>query len=285
MLAIAGSVSMHVCWNLLVRQQGKATRLLWWALAAHCLLLGPWGIYALVTQVHWTPQLVTVLLVSSLANVGYFIALDRAYHHAPVALVYPIVRSSPLLIGIWSTLLFGESLGFSAWVAMSVSVVGLMLLAATAWRNDARAALPWALAAALATSVYSLTDKAATAFLPTLSSLLGFITVGYALSFVAITWRLHREHGHWRPERRPPVVVMLVAGACIGLAYVLVIHAMRSLPAAIVVAFTNAGIVIAGVLSIYLFHERQHWQQRLLGMLVVTSGLVMLAISRFQGGV
>jgi phosphonate utilization associated putative membrane protein len=280
MLAIAGSVAMHVAWNLLVRQQGAKTRLLWWALATHCLILAPWGFYALVTQAHWTPQLALVLLASSLANVAYFVALDRAYHHAPVALVYPIVRSSPLLIAIWSLLLFGESLGVWAWLAMLLSVAGLMLLASTAWRNDARAALPWALAAALATSVYSLTDKAATPFLPTLSSVLGFISVGYALSFIAITVLLRREHGRWRPERRPPLLTMLVAGLCIGLAYVLVIHAMRSMPAAVVVAFTNAGIVIAGALSIFMFHERQHWQTRLLGMAIVMAGLIMLAIAR-----
>jgi phosphonate utilization associated putative membrane protein len=280
MLAIAGSVAMHVAWNLLVRQQGAKTRLLWWALATHCLILAPWGFYALVTQAHWTPQLALLLLASSLANVAYFVALDRAYHHAPVALVYPMVRSSPLLIAIWSLLLFGESLGIGAWLAMLLSVAGLLLLASTAWRNDARTALPWALVAALATSVYSLTDKAATPFLPTLSSVLGFISVGYAFSFIAITVLLKREHGRWRPERKPQLLTMLVAGLCIGLAYVLVIHAMRSMPAAVVVAFTNAGIVIAGALSIFMFHERQHWQKRLIGMAVVMLGLIILAIVR-----
>lgn len=280
MVAIAGSVAMHVVWNLLVRQQGRDGRLLWWALAIHCLLLGPWGLYALATQSHWTSQLAWCLLASSIANVAYFIALDRAYHHAPVALVYPVVRSSPLIIGLWGVLLFDESLGYSAWGAMGVSVAGLMLLAGTAWRNDARAALPWAFAAMLSTSVYSLTDKAATTFLPSLASLLGFVTVGFVLSFVAITWLLRRDHGRLCPERRPPALVMLAAGVCIGPAYVLVIHAMRTLPAAVVVAFTNAGIVFAGVLSIFLFHERQHWKTRLAGMALVTLGLVMLAFNR-----
>lgn len=281
LLAISGSVAMHVIWNLLVRQQGKRVRLLWWALATHCLLLGPWGLYALATEAHWTPALAGFLLASGLANAAYFIALDRAYHHAPVALVYPVVRSSPLLIGIWSTLLLGDSLYLSAWGAMLVSVIGLSLLAVTAWHNDARSALPWALAAALATSVYSLTDKAATVYLPSLASVLGFITVGYGISFAVITWRLHRDHGCWHPACRPPMAVMLVAGLCIGLAYLLVIHAMRGMSAAVVVAFTNAGIVIAGLLSIFLFHEREHWRLRLVGLFVVTLGLVMLALLRY----
>lgn len=276
-LAIVVSVAMHVCWNLLVRAQGRDARLLIWALAAHCLLLAPWGLHALVTQADWTGGLGWLLLASSLANVMYFAGLDRAYHHAPVALVYPMVRASPLLIGLWSACLFGEALGWAAWTAIGISVIGLLILASSAWRNADGYALPWALCAMLATSVYSITDKAATAYLPTVTSLLGFISVGYALSLLALLGLLRREHGRWLPERRPPLWAALTAGMFVGLAYVLVIHAMRSLPAAIVVAFTNAGIVLAGLFSIFLFRERNHWKRRLAGMLIVMLGLMLLA--------
>ncbi|MHB1374963.1 MAG: EamA family transporter [Thiobacillus sp.] len=276
-LAIAGSVAMHVAWNLLVRQQGAQTHLLWWALAAHCATLGLWGLAELAGAARWGWELVACLLASASANTLYFLALNRAYAHAPVALVYPIVRSSPLLIGVWGALFFGESLGASAWGAMGVSVAGLLLLAATAWRKDGFAALPLALAAALATSVYSLSDKAATAYLPTFGSLVGFVTVGYAASFVALTLHMRLRQGIWRPQRAPRLPHLLVAGAGIGLAYALVIHAMRELPAAVVVTFTNAGIVIAGLLSIALFRERTHWRMRLAGIAVICLGLALLA--------
>lgn len=275
-IAIALSVLMHVAWNLMVRSQGKQVRLLWWALAAHGVLLAPWGLYALVTEAHWLPQLIGFLVTSALANMSYFIALDRAYHHAPVALVYPVVRASPLLIGLWGVLFFNEALGGNAWLAMTISVCGLLLLASTAWRNADGYALPWALAAAFSTSVYSLSDKAATVYLPSLASVLGFISVGYALSFFAITLLLRREQGRWVPECKPPLWVMLCSGLFVGLAYVLVVHAMRTLPAATVVTFTNAGIVLAGLLSMLLFRERAHWRMRLAGMLVITAGLILL---------
>lgn len=276
-LVIAGSVAMHVAWNLLVRQQGAQAHLLWWALAAHCATLGLWGLVALASEARWSLELVGFLLVSASANVLYFLTLNRAYEHAPVALVYPIVRSSPLVIGVWSVLFFGESLGVSAWGAMGVSVAGLLLLAATAWRKDGFAALPLALTAALATSVYSLSDKAATAYLPTFGSLVGFVTVGYTASFVALTLHMRLKDGIWRPQRAPRLPHLLIAGASIGLAYALVIHAMRDLPAAVVVTFTNAGIVIAGILSMTLFRERAHWRMRLAGIAVICLGLALLA--------
>jgi uncharacterized membrane protein len=51
---------------------------------------------------------------------------------------------------------------------------------------------------------------------------------------------------------------------------------MSELPAAHVVSFTNGGIVLAVLLSILLFGEREHWRHRVIGALVVSSGLVLL---------
>jgi drug/metabolite transporter (DMT)-like permease len=51
---------------------------------------------------------------------------------------------------------------------------------------------------------------------------------------------------------------------------------MNELPAAHVVSFTNAGIILAVVLSVFVFREREHWKQRILGALVVSSGLLLL---------
>jgi drug/metabolite transporter (DMT)-like permease len=69
------------------------------------------------------------------------------------------------------------------------------------------------------------------------------------------------------------------AGLFIGNAYGLVIFAMQYLSAAYAVAFTNAGIVVAGLLSIFVFGERERWSMRLAAMVIVTSGLAVLMIS------
>jgi drug/metabolite transporter (DMT)-like permease len=68
-------------------------------------------------------------------------------------------------------------------------------------------------------------------------------------------------------------------GLFIGNAYGLVIFAMQYLSAAYAVAFTNAGIVVAGLLSIFVFGERERWRMRLAAMVIVTSGLAVLVIS------
>ncbi len=69
-----------------------------------------------------------------------------------------------------------------------------------------------------------------------------------------------------------------VGGTCIGLAYALVIHAMRQLPAAEVVSYTNAGIVLAAVISVFYFNDKVGWQKRMLGVFIITSGLGILSM-------
>ncbi|MFU8838442.1 MAG: EamA family transporter [Thiohalomonadaceae bacterium] len=276
-LALSLSVVMHVIWNLMARHLPAAAMPLWWVLLAHLLLLAPWGIWELLRTASWSQETVLLLLVSATANVIYFLGLARAYEHAPVALVYPLVRSSPLLIAIWGSLFFDQQLSHGAWLGIGISVIGLWLMAASANHGSDRHALPWTLLAMLATSVYSLSDKAATAQIPSFMGLVGFLSVGYLASWLALSWRLHRQSGRWIPAQRIKLLPLLVGGLCIGLAYALVIHAMRELSAAEAVSYTNAGIVLATLASILLFKERHAWGRRILAVTVITLGLIVLA--------
>lgn len=276
-LALALSVAMHVVWNLLARHLPRQANPLWWVLLAHLLLFAPWGLWELANTVAWSLEMGLLLLVSATANVVYFAGLDRAYAHAPVALVYPLVRSSPLLIAVWGTLFFDQNLPPAAWMGIGISVLGLWVMALSARGSADRHGLRWAMLAMLATSVYSLSDKAATLHIPTFAGLVGFLSVGYLASWLHLTWRMRQRSRRWMPEQRIGAVPMLIGGSCIGLAYALVIHAMRELPAAEVVSYTNAGIVLATLLSIFLFREKAGWRQRMLGAAIIVSGLGVLA--------
>jgi phosphonate utilization associated putative membrane protein len=275
-LLIGASVLMHVAWNLMARHVESRANYLWWGLLAHLVILGPYAIWHLIKNADWQTPLLIALLSTSLANTLYFIALRRAYHYAPVALVYPLARSSPILIVLWSWLFFSQAISLWEGVAISTSVLGLWILAASSRHGDARHALPWTVLAALATSVYSLSDKVAVQYLPGFSEQLGFISIGYTTSFVGLTLLQRAETNSWLPQARPPLRYVLIGGLFIGTAYALVVRAMNELPAAHVVSFTNAGIVLAVLLSIRLFGERENWWCRLMGALVVSCGLVLL---------
>jgi phosphonate utilization associated putative membrane protein len=278
-LALAAAVLMHVAWNLLARASRPDARFLWWALAAYLVVLGPWSLAALVSEARWSWSLAGLFALSALANAVYFLVLGAAYRRAPVALVYPIARSSPLLIALAGTLVLGEMLAGGGWLGIALTVAGLLLLASSSWHGEGRRVLALAVTAAAATTVYSLSNKAAVADLPTYGAQLGLVTVDLLASFAALSLEQRLRLGRVRPPARPPLARFLPAGVFIGNAYGLVIYAMQFLPAAYAVAFTNAGIVLAGLLSIFWFGEREHWRRRLAAIGVVSGGLAVLAWS------
>ncbi len=277
--ALTAAVLMHVAWNLLARASRPDARFLWWALAAYLVVFGPWSLAALATDVRWSWGLAALFAVSALANAVYFLVLGAAYRLAPVALVYPIARSSPLLIALAGSVVLGEALAAGGWAGIAVTVAGLLLLASSSWHGEGRRVLWLAVTAAAATSVYSISNKAAVVSLPTYGAQLGLVSTDLLASFVALTVEQRLLLGRLNPSVRPPLARFLPAGLCIGNAYGLVIYAMQTLPAAYAVAFTNAGIVLAGLLSIFLFGEREHWRRRLAAIAIVTSGLGVLAWS------
>lgn len=91
------------------------------------------------------------------------------------------------------------------------------------------------------------------------------------LAMLAMTGRLRRSAGRWMPRARPGAMALLVGSLCVGLAYALVIHAMRAASAG-VVAYTNTGIVLATVMSLLVFRERMQWRQRAVAAGVICAG-------------
>lgn len=279
-LAITLSVLMHVFWNLLARHVDKRCNYLWWGLSAHLIILGPWALWRLINDSYWNAELFIALLVSAAANTLYFLALRKAYHYAPVALVYPVARSSPLLIVLWAWLFFEQGINASGITGMIISVLGLWVLAAASRYGDAKHAIPWAMTAAFATSIYSVSDKAAVSYLPTFGAQLGFISIGYFASFIGLSIFQYRENKIFIPSCKPKTIQILSGGLCIGVAYALVVRAMLELPAAYVVTYTNAGIVLATALSIWVFKEKEKWASRIIAAVFISIGLIVLGFGK-----
>lgn len=276
--ALAASVGMHVTWNLMARQAEPRSLFLWWASLGNLILMGSWSVPALIRDAAWSWPLARLLAMSAAAEVLYFVALSNAYRRAPVPLVYPLVRSSPLLIALWMALVFGERLPLQAWTGIAISVAGVLALALTARGGVPARAVPWAVTAAFGTSVYSIANKFAVGALPGYPAILGWAAATTFGAWLALTLQHRRQTGRWIPPVRPRAWRWLLAGAFLGNAYALVIYAMRYVPAAYALAITNAGIVVAGLIAMTWFRERERWAARLAAIVVIAVGLSLLAV-------
>jgi len=277
LLAILVAVSMHVTWNLLARHTRPDAEFLWWAIGGHLLLFAPWTLVFMARQADDLGTLFGCIALSSTALFVYFAALRTAYRHAPVALVYPLARSAPLLIALVGITVVGDRLSPTGWAGIVASTVAIVLLGASGRHGRARGALLPAALAACGTTVYSLADKVAVAQLPSYKAQLGYVSGTYLGAWLMYTLWLRHRRGRWWPGQHPGALPLAVGALFIGSGYALVIGTMRVIPAAYAVALSNLGIVVAAFLSVFVFREREHATQRLVWATMLAASLLLIA--------
>jgi phosphonate utilization associated putative membrane protein len=280
LLAVGLSVLLHVSWNLLTRRTHSDANFLWWIVGLYVLVFAPFTLSDFVGAAEQSPVLYMCAAISGTTNGLYFLALRSAYHQAPASAVYPMVRSSPLLIVLVETLLFGRSFPLLSWFAILISASGLWLIATSAHDGVTRLsrAWPYALFAACMTVVYSLSDKVAASNMQGLNSALGYVCVNYAIGWVFLCLEQKRRTRHWVPVSTPALKSLLIGTVGVGMAYALIIYAMRWIPAAYAVTLTNAGIVLTVLLGVLWLKEYEGWRQRATGAGLVVLGLVVIGV-------
>jgi phosphonate utilization associated putative membrane protein len=278
LLAICISVLLHVSWNLLTRRTHSDANFLWWVVGLYVLVCSPFTLPDFIRSAQQSPVLFACAAISGASNGLYFLALRSAYHLAPASAVYPMVRSSPLLIALVETLFFGRSISALSWFAILLAVSGLWLIATSSHDGVTRLSRAWphALLAACMTVVYSLSDKAAAAGLHGIDSALGYVCINYSIGWVFLCLEQKRRTGRWIPSAMPARKSLVMGTLAVGTAYALVIYAMRWLPAAIAVTLTNAGIVLTVLLGVLWLKESAGWRQRIAGASLVVAGLVVV---------
>lgn len=280
LLAIGLSVLLHVSWNLLTKRTPAEANFLWWIVGLYVLVFAPFTLPAFIHCAELCPTLYLCAAISGISNGLYFLALRRAYHLAPASAVYPMVRSSPLLIALVETLLFGHSFPVLSWCAILLAVAGLWLIATSSHDGVSRLnrAWPYALFAALMTVFYSLSDKETASNMQGLTAALGYVCVNFSISWIFLSLEHKQRTRRWIPGMRPAGLSLATGTIGVGAAYALVIYAMQWLPAAYAVTLTNAGIVLTVLLGVVWLKEHAGWRQRVAGSGLIVMGLIVIGL-------
>ena len=280
LFAIGMSVLLHVSWNLLTRRTHSEVNFLWWVVGLYVLLFAPFTLPDFIRAAELSPKLYLCAAVSGTANGLYFLALRHAYHLAPASAVYPLVRSSPLLIAIVETLFFGRDFPMMSWFAILTAAFGLWLIATSSHDGVIRLSRAWsyALFAAFMTVIYSLSDKVAASNMQGMNSALGYVCVNYMIGWMFLCLEQKKRTRRWIPVAIPTKQSLIFGAFGVGTAYALVIYAMRWLPAAYTVTLTNAGIVLTVLLGVTWLKEHAGWRQRVVGAGLVIAGLIAVGV-------
>ena len=246
----------------------------------------------------WFPPSLWLLIgLTGIFQTGYFVALAGTYRAGDFSVSYPIARAAAvLIIGVVNTVLRnGSGPSAMAWAGMICIAVGLLLiplekLSGFSLSRYARKGTLLALAAAVCTVGYSMTDSRA----------LGDPR-GHARSAMGADRRdpavlrargdQHLGVADHRRARDPPPESAAAArcsprsfwrtaltGASIFFTYTLVLLAMHlARDVSYVVAFRQLSVPIGAALGVIVLKEPLH-KPKIIGIAVVTVGLLLVGL-------
>ena len=266
---VLASATIHAIWNLIVVKAEDRTATTAIVIAFGAFVALPLAALTWRVEAEAWPY----IILSSALEILYFALLVMAYERAEMSLVYPIARgSAPVIVLVVGVLLLGAP-------TSALQVVGVMLVATgvvlvRGLRGGAHlhhVALALAVGASIA--AYVLVDKEGIEHADPIAY--GALILGipgiFALLFVL------RRGGAARLRASFNATSML-GGVFSIAAYVLILTALTTAPAASVAAVRESGVVIAAILGAVVLHERGG-PMRVLGAIVVALGIALVVLT------
>jgi drug/metabolite transporter (DMT)-like permease len=271
------SASLHALWNLLLKKsQEKYIAMGWQVLIS--------GIFAffLLLFTGFPPRSMWLFAgISMTLEAVYFILLSNAYSDHDFSLVYPIARgTAPALLMLWSVLFLHEKLSPGGILGVGLIVGGMVVIGATSLIQNRGSRLQLkgitvALAVAMIISLYTLIDGTAVRHGPPLPYAL---TMFMFVPVLTTTYNVRRFGWRqfaaaWNGPRLP-----LILAAILGvIAYLLALVAYTFAPLSYSGAIREVSVVIGAFLG-WRFLEEQMGGRRLLGSLVIFTGILVIAV-------
>ena len=241
------------------------------------------------------PTSVWLLLISTgIFQTIYILGLANAYQRGDLSILYPIARSSPVIVVIIVTLFFDRADQISvqciwgiALVAVGMFVLPMKHLSDFHIDNYLNSSVLFALMAAFATAGYSIIDDEALRLLrdsPALpiagwqATILYAFFEGLITSLWLGTWVLFRERGRilMLEILKTRASRALLAGAGMAAAYTLVLISLAFVSnVSYVVTFRQISIPLGTIFGILLLKE-PGYTPKYLGTAIIFTGLVLV---------
>jgi drug/metabolite transporter (DMT)-like permease len=278
------STFMHAGWNLIARFE-RSERVFYQKMLTFTLLVG--FIPATLSEIQvqsMTPLAWVCVIGSGISASVYLFFLAKAFESSDFSVVYPVARSLPVLFVAFGDVLRGRILTEIGWLGLLLVAAGCVLVPLKSLKEIAlhrylnKTSL-WMLLAAMGTVGYTMLDKiAAEVVQQGADTAFRYGYFYFAIQFFPYLGMM-RVSGVKKQKPRPASWRLAIPAAILNFsAYWLVLWAYQLSPfASYILAFRQFSIVIGAVMAFILYKE-QGVAVRLSGALMITSGLILIAL-------
>lgn len=284
LVVLAGLI--HAIWNIAAKKAGGDARFACFTALVMMVFWAPVGLYLGWSQVpSWGWDAWTLIVVSGVLHVVYYVVLLRGYRKADLTVVYPLARGSgPLLASLGAIIVLGEHISALGWFGVLGVVAGVFLIAGgpgllrrahdAVQRRRIHAGLRYGLATGVFIASYTVVDGYAVKVM-----LLSPILVDYFGNFVRLVFLLPPLLRDLPTARRlwgMQWKYALVVGIVSPVSYVLVLYAVQVAPLSHVAPAREVSMLFAALLGGHLLGEGDRLG-RLAGAVLIGVGVMALA--------
>ena len=282
------SALIHSLWNFFTKKGNWPGEFFFWVFLWGVLLYLPFFIAFGVFPsflLQTPPKLWWIVILSGFFETIYIFCLIEAYRVGDLSFVYPISRSAPLFTQIWAISFIGEVLSKMGLMGIGLVVVGLFVVSLKEFhlktmtpQSNHFSSRPYllALAAAIASSIYSVIDKVG---VQTIHPVFYIWFINLWMSVYTGLYLLMRKEVSfmqvWQTSKKEIIIITILQ----NVAFLLVLMAMRMSKVSYVVAFRQMGALFGAGWGI-IFLKESHWKTRITGALILTIGLVLIGLSK-----
>jgi len=280
---IFSSALLHSVWNLLVKKSHDKVAFMWWIQIPPIVLFLPLFVFS-EEKYTISSGAILFVLISAAIHTLYRISIGISYEKGDMSVIYPIARSAPAFVVIWSILFLNEHLTPSGFAGIALVVIGCYVVALQevsvrsllqplkAIGRDASYRI--ALVTAVLISIYYAVDKMALTFLPPLTfryvsqipSLLFF-------SLFAIPFKRTALRKEWSLNRK----TIVAAGTVQFASYLLLLYGMNIAPASYAAAIRQLSIPIGVLIGTFILKEA-HGVIRFIGSMFILAGVLAISV-------
>ncbi|MGQ9845059.1 MAG: EamA family transporter, partial [Caldisericia bacterium] len=160
------SAFIHAFWNFLFKKSSDSVIFIFWAKVFEVILYLPIIILLLIIK-GFNNKGIIYIISTGLIHYFYWLFLSLGYNSSDLTFVYPISRSSPLIITFLSYLLFKEKVTIFGFFGILLIILGIYFISIDSFSlmkfkiifNKNNSGLLYALLTLITVSIYSLVDK------------------------------------------------------------------------------------------------------------------------------
>ncbi|MEM1129394.1 MAG: DMT family transporter [Pseudomonadota bacterium] len=249
------------------------------------LVLGVGGalIFAVWTRAtgRWliTPDILTLpVMVRNLSEMLGTICFVTAITLTPLASASAILQATPLVVTFGAAVFLGEQVGWRRWTAISVGLVGVLMIVRPGFEGFQPASL-----FTVGAVIFLSTRDLATRVTPPRVSTIQLSAYAFAAVALAALPMIPFGPAHVVPTW--PEMVLLTGALGVGvLGYVAITNAMRVGEVSVVTPFRYTRLLFALFLAALVFGERPDGWTLTGAAIIIGSGLYVLARERIHGG-